>query len=95
MGLSAAFGLSRQAVNQWMLAHPGHATTEFIHRYKDIVADILTNASLYGSANAIAVIFTLKNHFEHVDRVDIAPVTNMGSDEEYDADAIRRRYIQE
>lgn len=77
MGLAVnGFGISRQALNQYMLKHPDTATTEFINRAKDVMADILTNESLYNNANAIQVIFQLKNHFGHTDKVEIEPVRN-------------------
>ena len=40
MGLSGAMGCSRQNLNQWLLAHPGHPTTEFVAMVKDLMADI-------------------------------------------------------
>lgn len=55
MGLSGALGCSRQNLNRWLLSHPEHATTEFINMTKDVMADILTNASFYNNANAVAV----------------------------------------
>lgn len=94
MGLSGAMGCSRQNLNQWLLAHPGHPTTDFIAMVKDVMADILTDAALYNHANAVQTIFTLKNHFDHADRVEIAPVVqNQLSDNNYDADEIRKRYL--
>lgn len=94
MGLSGALGCSRQNLNRWMLSHPGHPTTDFVNMAKDVMADILTNASLYNNANAVAVIFQLKNHFEHADRVEIAPVVqNQLDTDNYNAEDIRRRYL--
>ena len=94
MGLSGALGCSRQNLNRWLLSHPGHPTTDFVNMAKDVMADILTNASLYNNANVVAVIFQLKNHFEHADRVEIAPVVqNQLDTENYSAEDIRRRYL--
>ncbi|WP_036730318.1 terminase small subunit [Peptoniphilus mikwangii] len=94
MGLSGALGCSRQNLNRWLLSHPGHSTTDFVNMAKDVMADILTNASLYNNANAVAVIFQLKNHFEHADRVEIAPVVqNQLDTDDYNAEDIRRRYL--
>ena len=57
------------------------------------MADILTDAALYNHANAVQTIFTLKNHFDHADRVEIAPVVhNPLGDNEYDIEEIRKRY---
>lgn len=75
MGLAVhGYGISRQALNQYLLNHAGSRTAEFINKAKDVMADILTNASLYNNANAVQVIFQLKNHFEHSDKVEIQPV---------------------
>lgn len=93
MGLSGALGCSRQNLNRWLLSHPGHPTTDFVNMAKDVMADILTNASLYNNANAVAVIFQLKNHFEHSDRVEISPVVQNQLDTDYNAEDIRRRYL--
>ena len=96
MGLSGAMGCSRQNLNQWLLAHPGHPTTDFIAMVKDLMADVLTDAALYNHANAVQTIFTLKNHFDHADRVEVAPVApNTHTDNDYNADDIRRRYLIE
>lgn len=96
MGLSGAMGCSRQNLNRWLLSHPGHATTDFINMTKDVMADILTNASLCNNSNPVMTIFTLKNHFEHADRVEIFPVVqNQFDTDEIDVEAIRRRYMLE
>lgn len=74
MGLAGhGFGMSRQALHQYMEKH-NNATTEYIKMVQDAMADILTNASLYNNANAVQVIFQLKNHFGHVDKLDIQAV---------------------
>lgn len=94
MGLSGAMGCSRQNLNQWLLAHPGHPTTDFIAMVKDLMADVLTDAALYNHANAVQTIFTLKNHFDHADRVEIAPVVhNPLGENEFNAEEIRKRYM--
>ena len=77
MGLSVyGFGISRQALNQFMLRNPEAPTTDYIHRVKDIMADILTNQSLKNNCNPVQAIFQLKNHFEHTDKIEeIIPYT--------------------
>lgn len=96
MGLACAMGCSRQNLNRWLATHPEHETTNFVNMVKDVMADVLTNASLFNSANAVQVIFQLKNHFEHADRVEIAPVTpNRFEDKEIDVEEIRKRYMLE
>lgn len=74
MGLAVhGYGVSRQALNQYLLRN-NNETTEFIRIAKDIMADILTNASLYNNANAVQALFQLKNHFGHADRVEIEAI---------------------
>ena len=71
MGLSVqAYGVSRQALNQYLNSHDNEVTA-YINIVKDMIADILTNASLYNNANATQVIFQLKNHFGHSDVVEM------------------------
>ncbi len=68
MGLAVhGYGISRQALNQYLHRHPDGEVTEFILMAKDVIADLLTNASLFNNANAAQVIFQLKNHFGHSD----------------------------
>lgn len=94
MGLSVVMGCSRQNLNRWLLSHPGHPTTNFVNMVKDLIADILVNASLYNSANTTQAIFQLKNHFDHADVVEIAPIVkNQTTDNDYNAEEIRERYI--
>lgn len=75
MGLAVhGYGISRQALNQYLLKNPHTRQAEYILKAKDMMADILTNESLKNNANAVQVIFQLKNHFDHNDKVEIQPV---------------------
>ena len=75
MGLaSVGFGVSRQALNKFILNHPDAIVTEFLLETKDLIADVLTNAALQRNADAASVIFQLKNHYGHVDSVVLEPV---------------------
>jgi hypothetical protein len=91
-GLALAFGCSRQNLNQFLLAHPSHPTTDFIQQVKEAFADILQNAGLYGSANPIMSIFILKNNHGFVDKIDLAAVAQPAEEQEYSAEEIRKRY---
>jgi hypothetical protein len=94
MGLAVyGYGVSRQALNDYLRTH-NNDTTAFIERAKDIMADILTNASLYNNANAVQVIFQLKNHFGHSDTVQLQPVAPK-EESTFSAADIRARYIEE
>ena len=59
------------------------------------MADILTNASLYNNANAVQVIFQLKNHFGHSDTVQLQPVTPVMEDQSFSVDDIQKRYMHD
>lgn len=72
MGLSSyGFGRSKGYLSNWLRNNPGTEVAEYIEMVKEIFADILTNASLNGSANVIQTIFQLKNHFGHEDHVKV------------------------
>lgn len=80
MGLCAkGFCVSRQAVSQFMLAHPEHPTSVYLTLVKDIMADILVNASLNNQANVVQAIFQLKNHFGHEDNVKVEAIQTKDS----------------
>lgn len=95
MGLSVhGYGISRQALNQYLQRNPNSAATLFICKVKDVMADILTNAALYRNADPVSVIFQLKNHFEHSDRLQVEPIEQknpMG--ELQDPEELRRRIL--
>lgn len=75
MGLSVhGFGISRQRLSKFLKDKPNSQVAEFIECVKDLMADVLTNAALYRNADATSVIFQLKNHFGHSDRLEIEPV---------------------
>lgn len=94
MGLAVhGYGISRQALNQYLLRNDNEVT-EFIDRTKDVIADILTNASLYNNANAVAVIFQLKNSHSFADRVEIEPVTSKNESDRFTADEIAAKYAE-
>lgn len=93
MGLAThGFGISRQALNQYLLRN-NNATTDFINLVKDCFADILSNAGLYGNAHPIMAIFQLKNQHGFSDKLEIAPATPERMDRDYDPEDIRRRYL--
>lgn len=94
MGLAVhGYGISRQALNQYLLRNQNEVT-EFIDRTKDVIADILTNASLYNNANAVAVIFQLKNSHSFADRVEIEPIPPQDDANRYSACEIEAKYAE-
>ena len=71
VGLAAAFGISRQWLNQFMRDHPEHPTAEFLETVKSAFADILINLSLGRHISEATTIFVLKNCADFVDKVEI------------------------
>ena len=76
VGLSAAFGLSRQRVNEFMREHPGHRTTDFLDTFKEMAADVLIQAGLARYLSESLSIFLLKNCAAMSDRVEIEATAN-------------------
>lgn len=75
MGLSFhGFGISRQALCKYLSKYPDSLSAIFISMTKDLIADLLTNAALYRNADPVSVIFQLKNHFEHSDKLQLEPI---------------------
>ena len=75
MGLSVhGFGVSRQALCKYLSKYPDSPSAIFISMTKDLIADLLTNAALYRNADPVSVIFQLKNHFEHSDKLQLEPI---------------------
>lgn len=72
MGLCAkGFGCTRDRLNRWIEDHPETPTGQYIGIVKEMIADVLTNASLRNKANVAQTIFQLKNHFGHSDEVKV------------------------
>lgn len=72
MGLCAkGFGCTRDRLNSWVADHPDSPTGQYIGIVKEMIADVLTNASLKNKANVAQTIFQLKNHFGHMDEVKV------------------------
>lgn len=75
MGLSIyGYGMSRQAVNKYLVKYPDSPAAKFVSMAKDLIADTLTNAALFRNADPVSVIFQLKNHFNHYDKLQVEPV---------------------
>ena len=54
-----------------MIDQPETPTAQYIVIVKELIADVLTNASLRNKANVAQTIFQLKNHFGHSDEVKV------------------------
>lgn len=94
---SFGFGISRQALNQWLRRdkNKGSEAAELIERACDMFADVLTNQSLHNNANGIQALFQLKNNHAFADRVEIEPILEHEPEAAMSAEDIARRYLVE
>lgn len=92
---SFGFGISRQALNQWLRRDKNSSSevAQLIGRATDMFADILTNQSLHNNANGIQALFQLKNNHAFADRVEIEPIIDNEPEREYlSAEEIAKKY---
>lgn len=68
------FGRDVGSVDAYIREH-NNDTTEYLKQVKNLIADVMTNASLYGNADSTTVIFQLKNLHGFQDTVKIEAVT--------------------
>lgn len=87
---SIGYGCSRNLLDIYIRNH-NNESSNYLIRVKDMIADILTNASLYSVADNVSVIFQLKNLHGFADniRVEASPVM---PDIPVDKEAIRKRH---
>ena len=80
---SFGFGISRQALNQWLRRdkNRGSEVAQLIERACDMFADVLTNQSLHNNANGIQALFQLKNNHAFADRLEIEPIYDKAEEE--------------
>ena len=87
---SIGLGISRSKLNNYMNTHKNEVT-DYLERVRDLIADVLTNASLYGNADTVSVIFQLKNLHGFADKINVDTSVTV-PDVQYDKEAIRRRH---
>ena len=87
---SIGYGCSRNLLDIYINNH-NNESSNYLIRVKDMIADVLTNASLYSVADNVSVIFQLKNLHGFADniRVEASPVM---PDIPVDKEAIRKRH---
>ena len=87
---SIGLGISRSKLNNYMNTHKNEVT-DYLERVRDLIADVLTNASLYGNADTVSVIFQLKNLHGFADKINLDTSVSI-PEVQYDKEAIRRRH---
>ena len=89
---SIGLGLTRSRVSDYCRKH-NNATTEFLTRVSDLIADQLTTGALYGNLDNIMAIFQLKNLHGFADNVRIEAAAPEQAPE-VDEDALRAEYAK-
>ena len=87
---SIGLGLTRSRVSDYCRKH-NNATTEFIARVGDLIAEQITNGAYYGNLDNIMAIFQLKNLHGFSDNIKIEAAT-VEQAPEIDEDALRAEY---
>lgn len=87
-----ALGLSVRRVNAYVASH-NNATTEFILKVKDMIADQMVTASLKRSIDNVTTIFELKNHHGYADNLRIE-ASMPDTTPEIDEDALKAEYMK-
>lgn len=89
---SIGLGLTRNRVSEYCRKH-NNATTEFIARVGDLIAEQITNGAYYGNLDNIMAIFQLKNLHGFADNIKIEAAA-VEQAPEIDEDALREEYAK-
>ena len=89
---SVGLGLTRNRVLEYCGKH-SNATSEFLTRVGDLIADQITTGALYGNLDNIMAIFQLKNLHGFSDNIKIEAATAEQAPE-IDEEALRAEYAK-
>lgn len=89
---SIGLGLTRNRVADYCRKH-SNATTEFITRVTDLIADQISTGAMYGNLDNIMAIFQLKNLHGFADNVRIEAAMQEQAPE-IDEDALKQEYMK-
>lgn len=89
---SVGLGLTRNRVLEYCRKH-SNATSEFLTRVGDLIADQITTGALYGNLDNIMAIFQLKNLHGFSDNIKIEAATAEQAPE-IDEEALRAEYAK-
>lgn len=97
-GLSAALGISRRWLYQFLADHPDEETSKFLDRFRTASAAIRIAAADRGAADPSVSIFVLLNSsmgYTNDHRIELVQQTNPLDVNVMDIEAARRRYLDE
>ena len=89
---SIGLGLTLNRMNDYIRTH-NNASTEFMLRVKDLIADQITTGAMFGNLDNIMSIFQLKNLHGFADNVRIEAAT-ASQVPVVDQDALAKEYEQ-
>lgn len=69
---SVGYGVSRQALNEWLRHHPNSEVSQYISLQKEMFADVISTMGLYQLANPVFCMFWLKNQAGWVDKMELS-----------------------
>ena len=87
------FGISRQALSQYMVAHENEPVAALIDQVKEVIADCLQSAMLRRKCDNVSGIFILKNSHGFRDNADLPVISlDVGDDETKSVAYYKARY---
>ena len=89
---SIGLGLTQNRVNEYIKKH-NNASTDFLLRVKDLIADQITTGAMYGNLDNIMAIFQLKNLHGFADNVRIEAAMPEQAPE-VDEEALKTEYLK-
>lgn len=85
-------GVDRKTLYNRFWLHPDAESTRYLSLVRDAIGDLMSDAALNRRADAVSVIFQLKNGFGFSDRLEIEPIRSDSEQTSYNADELRARY---
>lgn len=94
--MSMCTGYSQSTVWDWETGRNkgfSNSTSEIIKKAKDFLKTFDAKLVISGKLNFLAYCFRAKNYYGMVDKQEYVVTPNVQQDNDYDADAIRERYL--
>lgn len=89
---SIGLGLTQNRVNEYIKKH-NNASTDFLLRVKDLIADQITTGAMYGNLDNIMAIFQLKNLHGFADNIRVEAAMPEQAPE-VDEEALKTEYLK-
>jgi hypothetical protein len=95
--LAHAFGYSARGVYSYLTNNPHAENAEFLQIVREEMASVIDNAAMMNHLAPAPAIFVLKSIYERREQIELVASQNQNqqSENDFDADAIRARYMLE